>query len=403
MNFNHKMGCGKCLVIGEYDKESRRMCFANLNAVRRTDSMFRNRQQPQHHKERSPFEDLNINMISAFPTSDSLHLLHLGIMKKLLIRWIFGEKRYLNKWKEGVKDRISLLLTQCNSNMPTDIHRSVRCLKTLKYWKGLEFRTVLLYVGIVVLKEALNEQEYVHFLTLSCAVRLCSSKFYKKYRSIAEKMFRDFVEKYMFLYGRSTISSNVHNLIHICEDMDQLGVDELDLLSTYRYENSLRLLGLNVKHCNLPLEQVCRRVIESFEIKESHCLDSKSFKPFVQCKKLCDGSEYYEKVFNKSDSMLSAKKFGDQWFLTKTNDLVRMKYAITEVNEVKIIGNRLKNKSAFFTIPLTSTLLDIYTSNSELDYHDIEYSVNDVKAKMICLNSGQDYVLMPLLHTISNQ
>lgn len=48
----------------------------------RTDEQFRGRYQPSHHHERSILEELPINMIQAFPVSDALHLLDLGITKR---------------------------------------------------------------------------------------------------------------------------------------------------------------------------------------------------------------------------------------------------------------------------------------------------------------------------------
>lgn len=49
----------------------------------RTDENFRNRYQPEDHHERSILEDLPIDMTKMFPVSDSLHLFHLGITKRL--------------------------------------------------------------------------------------------------------------------------------------------------------------------------------------------------------------------------------------------------------------------------------------------------------------------------------
>lgn len=58
----------------------------------RTDESFRNRLQPNHHSEYSILEQLPIDMIRSFPTSDALHLLDLGITK----RWhIFDVKTSL--------------------------------------------------------------------------------------------------------------------------------------------------------------------------------------------------------------------------------------------------------------------------------------------------------------------
>lgn len=82
VNFNHTFGCQKCMVKGSKSAEANRMYYSDVGCVSRTDDEFRNRVQPIHHKEYSFMERLPINMITAFPTSDPLHLFELGIMKK---------------------------------------------------------------------------------------------------------------------------------------------------------------------------------------------------------------------------------------------------------------------------------------------------------------------------------
>lgn len=75
------------------------MAFPYFDAPLRTDENFRNRTQPEHHSEEesSPLEELPIDMIKCFPTSDPLHLLELGIMKKLLFIWIYGSSYFTGK------------------------------------------------------------------------------------------------------------------------------------------------------------------------------------------------------------------------------------------------------------------------------------------------------------------
>lgn len=48
----------------------------------RTNDQFRNRSQVEHHRELSSLELLPIDMVRDFVTSDSLHLLDLGIVKR---------------------------------------------------------------------------------------------------------------------------------------------------------------------------------------------------------------------------------------------------------------------------------------------------------------------------------
>lgn len=77
------------MAQGVYSRLKSKMCFPRIvvtererDAELRTDERFRNRYQPEHHAEYSVLERLPINMILAFPTSDSLHLLDLGVMKR---------------------------------------------------------------------------------------------------------------------------------------------------------------------------------------------------------------------------------------------------------------------------------------------------------------------------------
>lgn len=58
------------------------MSFVHDGCELRTDQSFRQRTYPNHHKEWSMIERLPIDMIHDFVTSDPLHLLELGVMKK---------------------------------------------------------------------------------------------------------------------------------------------------------------------------------------------------------------------------------------------------------------------------------------------------------------------------------
>lgn len=259
VNFNHKRGCQKCISDVKYDKNHRRMHYPIQQYERRTDESFRARSDQGHHKVSSIIENIeSIDMIYSFPTSDPLHLLELGIMKRCLIRWVFGEKGYSRKWKPDLCGLASRMLQRCQQCMPSDFHRSIRNLDSIRRWKGVEFRTMLLYVGIAVFKNLLDEKEYAHFVTLFCAVQICSCEVYIQYQTLAETCFKSYIKNYGTLYGDHSIGSNVHNLEHVVEDMQRNKVGNLIEISTYKYENSLRMLGLQLKHGRLPLEQISR-------------------------------------------------------------------------------------------------------------------------------------------------
>lgn len=145
--------------------EFRAMSFPQTNCTRRSNESFRMLLHEDHHHEyRSLIELLDdVDLVADFPTSDPLHLLELGIMKKCLKRWTEGTKTYKRHLRTNDINQINLLLTQIRTEMPTEIHCAIRHLDTLGFWKGTEYRAFLLYIGIVVLPDFLTKEEYEHF------------------------------------------------------------------------------------------------------------------------------------------------------------------------------------------------------------------------------------------------
>lgn len=261
--FNHRHGCQNCTVVGEYKK--RRMSFLKTNCNPRTDYSFRNREDPRHHRGVSLIESLPVDMIADFIIADPLHLLELGIMKKLLLIWVTGKVEQDLKLPKNDRTTLDSALIQCNKYKPTEIHRKIRSLDWLKFWKGSEFRTVLLYVGIVALRNILGSDVYTHFLYLFCAVTICSAHAYRNYVPKAKTLFEEYVEMYISIYGSHSITSNVHNLLHVTDNVQRFG--NLNSISTYPFENAARFIKLKLKQCDKSLEQVSRRILELMEIK----------------------------------------------------------------------------------------------------------------------------------------
>lgn len=160
-------------------------------------------------------------------------------MKRCIRGWTHGSHNFTKKNKTKFNyhqiQKISEHLENINSTRPNDISRAIRGLKYLNYWKGTEYRTLLVYTGMVVLKDILNEAAYEHFMILSCAVRILSSKEYNRYVPLARVLLIDYIEKFKHIYGKDSISSNVHNLCHVVDDVLKFG--PLPNISSYPFEN----------------------------------------------------------------------------------------------------------------------------------------------------------------------
>lgn len=95
----------------------------------------------------------------------------------------------------------------------------------------------------IVLKDTIAVDEYNHFKLLSCATILCSSVAYKlivNNTSVVGELIKAYIEQYIILYGERTISSNMHNLSHLLDDVRRFG--NLNTLSTYPFENCLQMI-----------------------------------------------------------------------------------------------------------------------------------------------------------------
>ncbi|XP_048001339.1 uncharacterized protein LOC125238094 [Leguminivora glycinivorella] len=208
VGFNSYHGCMKCTVIGDFDRRGRHMSFPRTDMPLRNDNSFRNRLDPDHHKERSAIEDLPIDLVNDFTIADSLHLLDLGVMKKCLLGWTSGSFNFHTKWSARETQNISRKLMQIKSTTPYEVHQGrLRELDSLHFWKGTEFKIFLLYYGPVILKEHLPLEVYHHFLILFCATTICYSDTYSSYRHISQKLYVDYIERFAELYGQDVVAA----------------------------------------------------------------------------------------------------------------------------------------------------------------------------------------------------
>ncbi|XP_067204123.1 uncharacterized protein [Linepithema humile] len=165
--------CGKCWVVGiRYEQ---RMIFLGTNHRLRTDEEYIRMTDYDHHKGISPLSRLPMGMVTQVPV-EYMHLVCIGIVKKLLNAWVTG--KYGKKTKlsgrnlELTSKRLQLLSHYC----PRDFARKPRSLSDFSEYKATEGRQFILYTGPVVMHGILEKQAYIHFLFLHSAIRaLCNN------------------------------------------------------------------------------------------------------------------------------------------------------------------------------------------------------------------------------------
>lgn len=321
-------------------------------------------------------------------------------MSRLLLIWIEGALDYSGKWSKNQMNGINILLKSFNIHKPKEIHRSIRSLQDIKFWKGTEFRAFLLYYGIVILKEHLTAEEYRLFTMLIVAVRICYSNAYKSFLGIAKNYFKQYIEGFINIYGIHSISSNIHNLCHVVDDVQRFGC--LSDISTYPFENRLQFIKSKLKQRNLPLQQITRRIVELSLDYDVLFMDNEKKLNYPQLKNAYkfENNLVYGEVVISSEWALSTKRCADSWFWTSANDIALMKYAVLSNDEIIIHGCPLVKKENFFTQPVSSMRMQIFQSDGCIGPLS-SFKLENIKAKMIRLPVRSDFVFMPLLHTIS--
>ncbi|KAE8739082.1 hypothetical protein FOCC_FOCC015424 [Frankliniella occidentalis] len=252
--------CEKCEVFGEWI--SNRTTYVDIDARLRTEESFRNQSQQRHHTGRSPLLDIEeCQLVSQFRL-DTLHLIYLGVWKRLLLAWI----SWNGPWKLPIKtkEEISLKFVALALSCPSDFNRPPRALSEIPFWAGTEFRRTLLYDGVVVFRDSLNPNVYSHFLLLHCALSILNSPIhYHNLNNLANELLRNFISHSVHIYGAKFVVYNVHNLCHLANECFLHGPS--DSFSGFPFENKLGAIKKSLKSGYRPLQPAANRDLENEE------------------------------------------------------------------------------------------------------------------------------------------
>ncbi|XP_066590583.1 uncharacterized protein [Prorops nasuta] len=251
--------CSKCKVVGV--RFEGRSVFNTIHSSNRVDNDYPRCLDSDHHKDgKSPLSNLPIGMVSQVPF-EYMHLVCLGVVKKILMAWVQGKYSRLSKLSNrcisNISNRLEILKTYC----PSDFARPPRSLQFFSKYKATEFRQFLLYTGPVVTYGLMDNQIYQHFLFLHAAIRVLVSPTSSSFMlNFAELSLQKFVQKCYHLYGPSFSTYNVHGLLHLTEDVRHLG--NLDSFSAFPFENNMRIFRQICRKPGLPLQQFYNRMKE---------------------------------------------------------------------------------------------------------------------------------------------
>ena len=152
-----------------------------------------------------------------------MHGVFLGVQKLLLTPWFsakFAGKVF------SVSGQVSLADKRPSEISPAlEIHRLPRTIsERVKHWRASKLHSFLLYYGVPVLYGILPDNYFHHYAIFVHPIYMClkesiSSEDLKK----AELMLFGFCEDFSLLYDERFITLNVHQLLHLTDDVRDLG------------------------------------------------------------------------------------------------------------------------------------------------------------------------------------
>lgn len=390
--------CSKCYAHGKYCFN--RMCFPKTEGLcMRTDAEFRRKINERHHSGISLLEKLpHFDMIDGL-VLDYMHLICLGTVRKLLYLWSFDTKSG-SKLSRKDMDQISNFLISQSSNIPCEFARRPRSLLEVKRWKATEFRQFLFYTGPVILKTVLPAANYANFLSLYLGTLILTCPNFLNNIDNARQLMKYFVETFKVIYGVKNMSHNIHNMLHICDDVENMGV--LDLFSAFPFENKLQKFKKLVRKGDTPLAQIVKRIIEieKCEMEKENIDDMPSVYSTARehnLGPLLDDTQcpqYMELHFANLSLKISEP---NNCCLLNDGSIVSIQNFATKSNQIVLIGYRYLSVDDLFKSPCKSSDFNIYVISNPGPLE--VFAVGEVANKCVKLDFENKNVVFPLLHT----
>ncbi|XP_057671397.1 uncharacterized protein LOC130903307 [Diorhabda carinulata] len=393
--------CERCDNSGEH---LGRVIFKNLPFNKRDNESFRTKIDVSHHHGESPLIALPIDLIYVF-SLDYMHLVCLGVMKKLLRIWTGRASRakMSSTAFQNVSEKI-VFLSKC---IPVEFNRKGRSLSQLADWKATEFRTFLLYIGPVALYGNVDLAIYEHFLLFHCSIMILISKRHIEKFGVpfARQLLHLFVTHSEKIYGLEFLVYNVHSLLHLADDVENFG--PLDNSSAFPFENYLHHLKSLVQSPNKPLQQINRRLKEiEMTVYEKHDSTSPDDEHFCKCELSHFlgptpnfSCKQYKKLHYK-DFIFSIASYSEAncFCLTLEGLVFKIENIVVDNNgAVFILGRRFQDYRSFYKYPVDSKEFYVYRIQNLSEYIELLHC-HKVFSKCIVFPFKQEWLSFSLLH-----
>lgn len=210
--------------------------------------------------------------------------------------------------------------------------------------EATEFRTFVLYLGLVVLKDKVSPDVYFNFQLLHIGTTICITDYHINLLNVAEKLYSKFVETFILIYGRQYVSYNVHNLKHIVDNFRRFG--PFDNFSSFPFENKLGMMKKLIKSHYLPLQQVAKRIMENFHHDVNKLMKHNKSK----VSKL-NSIQFEEFCIDNTPN--------NRWFLSIDKKVISFSHTEVCGDKTFLVGKSLNISNLFFEKPVSTRYFNL--------------------------------------------
>ena len=324
-----------------------------------------------------------------------MHLCCIGVMKKLLEYWLAGNLNFRLDRKS--RQELSRRMESLRNQGPCEFqHRKLRSTNHVGKWKATEFRFFLLYAGPIVLKNILNENLYNHYTLFFVACRiLCSKVFCNQYVMHAKQYLRSFFVAMKDFYGPESQVTNAHNLIHMADDVINMGCC-LTRLTAFPFESYLGRMKKWLRTPNRPLSQLCRRFHEQKILK----IKKPILPPNLEILKRKE--TYVEEIKFKEVTISNSSP--DNMVLLEDDTVVEVQRMFGSLTNLEFEGQIWQKKKPIFMYPTNSKHLKMWELRKEITPEIITYNLNSVTSKVVKISlslkesQSERTFVIPIIH-----
>lgn len=216
----------------------------------------------------------------------------------------------------------------------------------------------------------------------------------------AQQLLQHFVKSFAVLYGEENVSHNVHNLLHLTDDVHNFG--SIENFSAFHFENHMMFIKKLVRKGDQSLQQIVNRISE----RTSKCFKENKISNLPKLKtehfrgpliEVSSATKQFEKIHLKS-FLLSLNEANNCCALDDGSIVVIKNIILQNNNCTKIIGQEFSVLENFYMSPCESSKLNIFLA-SRLSTKMQSWDVSKIIIyKCVRLNFKDKFVVFPLMH-----